>query len=156
MHRTIPELLVEQDIFAGLPQEYLDLIAGCAHNAVFQPGQFLFKAGQPAERFYVLREGRVTLEMHTPERGSLVVDAVEAGEVAGVSWLFPPHRWLFDGRAAVLTRAVSLDGACLLGKCEADPRLGYELMKRFATVLNRRLDSARVRLVDLYGSGHPA
>ena len=155
MPRTIPELLVEQDVFTGLAQEDLDLIAGCGHNEVFQPGQYLFREGQAADRFYVLREGRVTLEMHTPERGSVVVDAGEAGEVAGISWLFPPHRWLFDGRAALLTRVVSLDGACLLGKCEADPRLGYELMKRFATVLNRRLDSARVRLVDLYGSGHP-
>lgn len=156
MPRTIPQLLDEQDIFAGLPQDYLDLIAGCGHNAVFRPGQYLFKEGQAADRFYVLREGRVTLEMHTPERGSLAVDTVEAGEVAGVSWLFPPHRWLFDGKAAVLTRAVSMDGSCLLGKCEADPRLGYELMKRFAILLNRRLDSARVRLVDLYGSGHPS
>ena len=68
-----------------------------------------------------------------------------------MSWLFPPYRWQFDGRAVEPIRAIRLDGACLRGKCEADPRLGFELMKRFAAIMQRRMRSARLRLVDLYG-----
>jgi hypothetical protein len=49
---------------------------------------------------------------------------------------------------------VALDGACLRGKCEEDNRLGYQLMKRFAQILVERLESARLRLLDLYGGGN--
>ena len=45
---------------------------------------------------------------------------------------------------------MALDGVCLRGKCEDDPKLGYELMKRFASILVRRLQSARLRVIDIY------
>lgn len=152
MEQTIADLLSAQDVFAGLGPEDLALIAGCGHNAVFREGEYLFKEGGPADRFYVVRQGRVAIEIFVPDRGPLVVDTVERGDIVGVSWLFPPYRWQFDGRCVEAVRAVSLDGACLRGKCDDDPRLGYELMKRFAAVMHRRVESAQLRLVDLYGS----
>ena len=48
-------------------------------------------------------------------------------------------------------RALAFDGACLRGKCEADPGLGYALMQRFAPVMIERLQATRLRLLDLYG-----
>jgi hypothetical protein len=71
--------------------------------------------------------------------------------VVGWSWLIPPYTWLFDARAVEPTGAVSFDGLCLRGKCEEDPRLGYELMKLVSQVMFSRLVAARVRLLDLYG-----
>jgi CRP/FNR family cyclic AMP-dependent transcriptional regulator len=47
--------------------------------------------------------------------------------------------------------ATALDGGCLRGKCEADTRLGYQLLKRITAVMYQRLQSARVRMLDLYG-----
>jgi CRP-like cAMP-binding protein len=152
--QTIDRLLARQEFFEGLDPEYLDLIAGCGRNVGFDEGSYLFREGEAADQFFILRHGQLALEIFAPGRGPLVVDTVGEGEVAGVSWLFPPHRWEFDGRAVVATRAVALDGACLRTKCDDDPRLGYELMKRFARILHHRLQSARVRLLDLYGDGH--
>ena len=48
-------------------------------------------------------------------------------------------------------RAVAVDGACIRGKCDDDPALGYELMQRFSAVLLERLNATRLRLADLYG-----
>ena len=70
----------------------------------------------------------------------------------GWSWLVPPYRSTFDARAAEATGVVAFDGACLRGKCEQDPRLGYELMQRVSKVMNGRLVAAQVRLLDLYGT----
>jgi len=39
----------------------------------------------------------------------------------------------------------------LRGKCEQDPALGYELMKRFMPVIVERLQATRFRLLDVYG-----
>jgi uncharacterized membrane protein YgcG len=71
--------------------------------------------------------------------------------VVGWSWLVPPYSWLFDARAVEPTGAVAFDGLCLRGKCEEDPKLGYELMKLVSQVMFSRLVAARVRLLDLYG-----
>src|SRR4029453_15972243 len=106
--------------------------------------------------FYVLRHGSVALEMFVPARGTAVIETIEAGEVLGWSWLFEPYRWHFDARALSLVRATAFDGACMRGKCDADPALGYDLMGRFAQVLIGRLQSTRLRLLDVYGvrDGH--
>ena len=49
-------------------------------------------------------------------------------------------------------RAIAFDAACLRGKAETDPVLGYELMRRFAPVIVERLQATRVRLLDVYGA----
>jgi len=102
----------------------------------------------------VLRHGGVALETFVPARGAVVIETIEAGEVVGWSWLFPPYQWHFDARAVSLVRATSFDGVCLRGKCETDPQLGYDLMSRFAQVMIRRLQWTRLRLLDVYGDGH--
>jgi hypothetical protein len=76
---------------------------------------------------------------------------MEDGEVLGWSWLVPPYRYFGDARAVTPVSATALDGTCLRGKCDADPELGYELLKRVTTVMYRRLECARVRMLDLYG-----
>lgn len=149
--RTIDQLLAEHPFFAGLPAQDLLLIAGCATNTHIAPGQYVFREGQPADRFYVVRHGRIAIEVHDPAGGGIVVETVDDGDVVGWSWLVPPYRWVFDARAVEPTSAVSFDGACLRGKCEQDTRLGYELMKRVSTVMFDRLQASRVRLLDLYG-----
>ena len=83
-----------------------------------------------------------------------MVQTLTAGDVAGFSWLIEPHRWEFDGRAVERVRAVQVDGACLRAKCDEDPRLGYELMRRFAALATSRLQATRLQLMDVYGRGH--
>lgn len=150
--RTIQEYLPDHPFFAGLDADALALVAGCATNVTFAPGEFLFREGQPANQFFVLRRGRVAIEVHGPAAGTVVVDTADAGDVVGWSWLVPPYSWLFDARAVEATGAVAFDGLCLRGKCEQDPQLGYELMKMVTQVMFGRLTAARLRLLDLYGT----
>jgi CRP-like cAMP-binding protein len=148
---TIEATLRDVPLFEGLTSDELALIAGCGSNVRFADGDLLFREGDDASTFYLLRHGSVALEMFVPARGSVTIETLEAGEVVGWSWLFPPHIWHFDARALSLVRATSFDGACLRGKCETDTRLGYDLMSRFAQVIVDRLQSTRLRLLDVYG-----
>ena len=150
MPQTIEHVIGRHGFFEGLDHEYLALIAGCASNVVFQDGAFLFRESDPAETFYLVREGAIALEMAAGGR-VLTVQTVGPGEMAGFSWLIGPHRWQFDGRAVGRVHAVELDGTCLRAKCDADPRLGYELMQRFARLAARRLQAARLQILDVYG-----
>ena len=126
---------------------------GAAETSTSPPGRASSARGIPADTFYVVRHGSVALETFVPSRGPVMIETIEAGEVIGWSWLFEPYRWHFDARALTAVRATAFDGACLRGKCEADPALGYALMSRFAQVLIERLQWTRLRLLDLYGDG---
>ena len=151
--RTIADLLRDHAFLAGLDPATVSFIADCGRNVHFGPDEYLFREGEAADCFYILREGRVALEAYLPGRGPLVIDTVGPDALLGVSWLVPPYRWTFDGRALEPVRAVALDGECIRAKCEGDPALGFELMKRLVGVIQARLESARTRLLDLYGGG---
>lgn len=149
--QTIDELIADAPAFAGLGEDHLRLIAGCAHNEHVDSSVFLFHEGDPADRFYLIRTGTVRLEVHSPARGSLPIETLEAGEVIGWSWLFEPYRWQLDARVVEPSSLVSFDAACLRGKTEQDHELGYQLMRRFAALLVERLQATRFQLLDVYG-----
>jgi CRP-like cAMP-binding protein len=150
--RTIAQELPEHPFFTGLDPAALELAVGCATNVHLGPDEYLFREGEPADTFYVLRHGQVSIQMRTPTR-DVVLDTAHDGDVVGWSWLIPPYRWTFDARATADTTAIAFDGACLRGKCESDATLGYALLQRVVQVMSARLQSARVRLLDIYGSG---
>lgn len=146
----LDRIISEHPFFHGLSEAHLHLVAGCASNVRFEPGQFILREGQEADQFYLLRHGKVSLEIYVPERGPITIETLGEGEILGWSWLVPPYRWRFDARAMQLTRAVALDGKCLREKSESDHDLGYELLKRFSLVVTERLQSARLQLLNVY------
>lgn len=150
--RTITELLHDSPFFIGLHDPVVEQLAGCGQTARFAEGQMLFRAGQPADTFYLVRHGRVAVELHNPSRGTITLDTVHDGDVVGWSWLVPPYLWTFDARAVEATSAVEFDGACLRTKCDTDPALGYDLMRRVSQVMYERLQAARVQMLDMYGA----
>lgn len=147
---SLAGMLAGQPFLQGLAAEHVDLIVGCASNVLFEPGEFVFRAGDEANYFYVVRSGRVSVEVIAPQRGAITIETVGDGDLLGWSWLIPPFQWHFDARALNLTRAIALDARCLRGKCDADPALGYELLKRFSQVMEQRLEATRLQLLDLY------
>lgn len=149
---ALEEVIGRHPFFQGLSEENLKLLAGCARNAIFEEGEFLMREGEEANTFYLMREGLAALEVHAPGREAVRLQTVGAGDVVGWSWLFPPYRVQYTVRALSRVRAVAFDGRCLRQKCEENPRLGYELMKRTAAVMLQRLQATRLQLLDVYGS----
>ena len=153
MLRPLERVLADVPLLEGLEEEEVALLAGCARNVRFGPSEHVFREGEAADTFYLVRHGSVALELFSPTRGPLVIETIEAGEVLGWSWLFPPYRWHFDARALTTVRATVFDAACLRQKCDEDTALGYRLMGRFAQVVIERLQWTRLRLLDVYGNG---
>jgi CRP/FNR family transcriptional regulator, cyclic AMP receptor protein len=150
--QTLEPILAEQPFLKDLNPAFLQLLVGCASNARYEAGQFLLREGEEANQFFVIRHGRVGIELYTHDRGAITIETLGEGDVLGWSWLVPPYNWRFDARAVDLTRAIVLDAKCLRGKCEQDYQLGYELMTRFLQVIERRLQATRLQLLDIYRS----
>jgi CRP-like cAMP-binding protein len=148
MH-TIEDILSEHPFFEGLDSRYIELLAGCASNIHFHAGDFIFREGEEANHFYLIRHGKLTVETLVADRGPIVFQTIHEGDVLGWSWLFPPYRWVYDARALENIRATAFDGACLRTKCADDHTMGYDLMQRFANIITQRLQSTRSKLVEL-------
>ena len=110
----------------------------------------MFREGENADQFYLVRHGTVALEMYAPGRGAFTFLTVKSGEILGATSLLPPYRWSYDARAVELTRAIAFDAKCLRDKCEADHHVGYEMMKRFVLPLIERLQMARLQSAGIY------
>ncbi len=150
---NLEQILKNHPFFATAAPDHLKLVAGCARNHLFRKGEYLLREGDPANEFFLVRHGKVALEIAAAGRPPMVFATVREGEFVGASWLVPPYRWVFDARAMEETRAIGVDAACLRGKCEADHDLGYEMMKRFLPDLIKRLQATRLQILDIYGKG---
>ena len=148
----LERIVREHPFFAGLEEEFCAHICGCAKNVRFEADQYLLHEGDAADQLYVLRHGRVALEVTVPGRGPVTFQTLVAGEIVGVSWLIPPYRWTYDAKALEATRAIAMDATCLRRKCESDAPFGYEMLKRLAVVMEQRLDATQMQLLDMYGT----
>jgi ferredoxin len=129
-------------------------VASCSIKVHLRAGVHLFHEGEAADRLLVVRKGRVALDVHVPGRGLQVVSTLDAGDVVGWSWLVPPYRWYYDARAVTDVSAVHVDAVCLRATCDADPALGYALMRRVAEVMYERLQVSRLQMLDVYAVDH--
>ncbi len=151
MIETLEPILKEHPFFRDFHPEHFRTLVGCASNVRFRDGEVIFRSGEEANHFYLIRQGKIAIEVFVPGQGALTIQTLGAGEVLGWSWLFPPYRWNFDATAKDDTLAFALDGACLRNKCDENHDLGYELMKRFSAIFIERLQATRLQLIDVYG-----
>ena len=145
------EILAEHPLFREFDADTLALLAGCAKNEHFAAGTRIYGEGDGADKVYILRHGDVSVEISSPERGPLIVETLHAGDILGWSWLVPPFQHRSDARAQSEVRAISLDAACLRGKCDDNPTLGYAMFKHWLPPMARRVTALRMQLLDLYG-----
>ena len=148
---TIEPILAAQPFFQGLHQRHIQELAACASKVNFTTGQFLFRADEEASRFFLILQGRVSLEIFSARRGPMTLQTMGAGDVLGWLWFNgKPYHWHSDARAVGLTRALSFEVSCLREKCEADHNLGFEVMKRYAHSLAVRFRVSSLQLTDMF------
>jgi CRP/FNR family transcriptional regulator, cyclic AMP receptor protein len=137
---------------AGMDRTQLALLTDCAIAVHFDKDQVIFREGDLANRFYLIETGKVVLESSEFGR-TTIVDAVGAGDLLGWSWMFPPYVWRFAARAVEPTTAIFFYGTILREYCERDHSLGYELFKRMAPIMIKRMQSARERMLAAHSPG---
>jgi CRP-like cAMP-binding protein len=150
--QTLEPILAGHSFFEGLRPEHMALLVGCASNVKFEAGTYIFREGEEANQFYIVREGRVAIEIAESKRKVITIETLGRDDVLGWSWMVSPYRWHFSGRAVEPTRAIALDAKCLRMKSEQDHELGYELLNRVLNVVEQRLRATRVQLLDVYGT----
>lgn len=137
---------------AGQTQE----LVPCAREVEYRADAFIFREGDEADAVYLIQKGSVALEEHIPGQGVVRVESLAAGDILGLSWLFPAARWTLDARCIEPVQACALRADCVRERMKKDPALGLELLTQTVKALYDRLVRVRLQRLDVYkaeGSG---
>ena len=147
MIEVTPAALAAHPFLHGMSHDQLAALAATASDVTFPARYRLFEDGGNATRFWLIQSGHVSLDLHIPGEGPVVIETIGMGELLGWSWLFPPYRWAFGAVAATRLEAFEFDAAAVRACCASDRGLGYELNQRVTRVLAKRLQATRIRLI---------
>jgi len=147
--KDLQTIITSHPLFQDMKPQHQAMLGSGAKEAEFKAGELLFRQGEPANQLHLILSGNVSLEAHEPGGGTVPVQTLGPGDLLGWSWLFPPFIWNFQARAIERTEVIVLSGGHLLSSADRDHEFGYELMKRVAQVVIKRLQSARKQLLDL-------
>lgn len=150
MSETTKTLISGHKLFANLEPGHIETLAKYSKEQQVPAGQNLFTQGQPANTFYMIVSGVVIVETPAIYGPTLTLQQLGTGRILGWSWMIPPYRWHFQARVEEDATVLEFDGSALLALCEKDPAFGYELLKRFASLMGERLESARRRMMDAW------
>jgi CRP/FNR family transcriptional regulator, cyclic AMP receptor protein len=131
----------------GMSRDQLGILAEAARDVRFPARYRLFEDGGSANRFWLIQSGHVSLDLHIPGEGPVVIETVGMGQLLGWSWLFPPYQWAFGAVTVTAVEAFEFDARAVRECCAARSELGYEFNQRVTQVLAQRLQAARIRLI---------
>ena len=147
MIEATAEVLAGHPFLHGMSRDHLAVLAEAASDVTFPARHRLFEDGGNATRFWLIQCGHVSLDLHVPGEGPVVIETIGMGELLGWSWLFPPYKWAFGAVAAAAVEAFEFDAPTVRKLCAAEPGLGYEFNQRVTRVLATRLQATRIRLI---------
>ena len=144
-----PELLRRYPHFATVQEESLQRVAMIGVEKQFEPGDILFKEGDPADLLFVVEEGEVGLQAVLGSGDRKPVDTLVGGDIMCTSALVEPYELRFEGIARKPTKVIAIQAEKLRELFETDTEMGYRLMCRIAEAMLRRLEGARHQLAAL-------
>ncbi len=147
-NQSIEDYLPTHAFFSELDHSFMKFLSDSATELKIKKGDVLFRQGERADKFYLLRNGQMSVQVPALMGPTLEIQTLGEDQMLGWSWLIPPYRWNFQARALEDSDLLEFDGSAILARCEEDPKFGYELLKRFATLMSERLDAARQKMMD--------
>lgn len=139
--------LAREPFLSGMRNADLTKLAKAARFTRVPEGRRIFRESDQSERFWLVQDGTMAVDLHMPGRGAVVIETFGPGSVLGWSWLFRPYRWRFGGVASTPVQAIDFDGRLVRTLCAVDPSMGYELTRRFAELVVERLEATQARLI---------
>jgi CRP-like cAMP-binding protein len=147
-NQSITEYLSAHEFFSEFSDDDLKFLCECSSTREIKKRQILFLQGEHADKFYVVRSGRISIQMPAIMGPTLEIQAVDEDQVLGWSWLISPYQWNFQTKAEEDSELLQFDGAAILARCEQDPKLGFELVKKFAVLMSVGLNAARQKMMN--------
>ncbi|RME69923.1 MAG: Crp/Fnr family transcriptional regulator [Chloroflexi bacterium] len=142
----IVSALRQFEFLRGMSSTHFRKLASITQVHEYPEGTILHQAGDIGKSIYLVEEGQVNIEVDPPGGQPVTVLKIEAGQVFGLSSLFPPQRKM--GRAKVVrpTRALVIDAERLRELFKGDHELERAFLNRTAAIINQRVKATWLEL----------
>jgi hydrogenase maturation factor len=134
-------------LLSELQPDQLRKLLPLAQEQQFAPGEVLFHAGEKSRFLHLIVSGDVVLEQGD-NAWPVEIQILHAGEATGWSALASEAVTHFQARALTPISTVAFAADKIRAACDADPALGYALMKRLLEIVTERLDAMRMKLAE--------
>jgi CRP-like cAMP-binding protein len=152
---ALREVFQELRFTAEMHESVLDRLAPAAEIRNYPARAVIFREGARNGDFFLVRQGRVALQMNVPGRGQVTILTVGPGEMLAWSALISEGQMTATAMAMDGVQLVVASGAELRELCEKDHEFGYHLMRRMSKALAQRLLATRLQLLDTFSDTSP-
>lgn len=145
---SVRETLRRSGVFQGLDEKELATIEGLSEKKEYAEGTLIVQEDQKGGQVFVLLHGRVTIEVRAAfDAGKTQpIATLRSGELFGEVSLADGFLRSANARAAEKCEVLSIDDGKLRGAMEANPALGYKVMKNLARILATRIRDTNMKL----------
>ena len=126
-------------VLADVGNSMLGKMVPLLQMRVFGERDVIFRQGEDAELFYMLKEGKVLLEVDASESISISLGAMKTGFSFGWSALFPGSTYTATAVCVEPTEVIAIPGKDLVRLMDEDHDNGYGIMWKIVAILRRRL-----------------
>ena len=153
---SLKTILSEHTVFKDLKPEFNDWLCNCAEKKKFEADKIIFKIGESAEYFYLIKSGKVAVQVYAPPKGTLNIMTLERYDILGWSWLYPPFTYHFEAKTITDTQVFAFDAVKVRNKFSENYEFGYSFLNCFSQIMVRRLAATRLQLLDIFGPDGPS
>ncbi len=142
------EIIGQHWFFKSFSQEDLELLVSKGQEIHYSASSRILKEGDPAESFYILLAGAVSIKIIRQEHEEFILSTLKhPGEIFGWSTLVEEGRFTATADCLEDCRLISFKRKDLEDFFAVHPRLGYQFMRSLARLISRRLESTRALLL---------
>lgn len=149
-------ILQELRFAADMPPEIVRQLAEHSTIQDVAAGTIIFREGTNDASLYLVRSGRLALEMNVPGRGPVRILTVGPGEMVGWSSLLDQGKMTASALAVDNSQLIVAPAGKLRELCQSNHEFGFHLLQQMANALANRLVATRLQLLDLFAEGPQA
>ncbi|MEW6671508.1 MAG: cyclic nucleotide-binding domain-containing protein [Thermodesulfobacteriota bacterium] len=123
-----------------LTDDMLDKLLPHIELKIFSESDLIFREGDAADHFYMLKRGKVLLEKRLSEKITVSVGAVKAGFSFGWSAMLDDGAYTSDAVCAETCDVLSVRREKMLNLMNEDHSLGYIFTQGLLRIIKKRLD----------------
>ena len=123
-----------------LDDDMLERVRTIVDVLTFNDHEVIFSQGDVADRFYMVKRGKVLLELQMTDLVTVSVGSIKPGFSFGWSTMISDGLYTTDAVCAEPSEVYSMMGHKLRTLCSEDPRMGFLLSQRLLVILKKRYD----------------
>jgi CRP-like cAMP-binding protein len=131
-------------LMARMSDRQLDQILPLVEKRHYEERQYVFREGDPAEHFYILKQGKILLEQRLSEKLTVCMDAIKPGYSFGWSAMLvhdlePYNSYTSDAISVEPSEVLAINGEEFKELLETDHTMAYLVHQRLNRVIKQRL-----------------